>query len=54
MMTFFKIIRNLFMNRNSYSSVPLGRWNIDYCNKALDRKIYLANKDNCGKYYSQK
>jgi hypothetical protein len=54
MMTFFKIIRNLFTNRNSYSFIPLGRWNVDYCNKTIDRKIYLANNDNCGKYYSQK
>ena len=54
MMTIFMIIRNLFTNRNLYSSIPLGRWNIDYCNKTLDRKIYLANQDNCRKFYPRK
>ena len=29
-------------------STPLGRWNIDYCNKKMARKIDLANEDNCG------
>ena len=27
---------------------PLGRWNIDYCNKKIDRKIDLSNEDHCG------
>lgn len=27
---------------------PLGRWNIDYCNKKLNQKIDLANEDHCG------
>jgi hypothetical protein len=27
---------------------PLGRWNIDYCNKKIDRKIELSNEDHCG------
>ena len=26
----------------------LGRWNIDYCNKKIDRKIELSNEDHCG------
>jgi hypothetical protein len=26
----------------------LGRWNIDYCNKKMDRKIDLSNEDHCG------
>ena len=26
----------------------LGRWNIDYCDKKLKRKIDLANEDHCG------
>lgn len=29
-------------------STPLGRWNIDYCSKKMDRKIDLANEDHCG------
>ena len=27
---------------------PLGRWNIETCNKKLNNKIDLANEDHCG------
>lgn len=27
---------------------PLGRWNIDYCSKKMDKKIDLSNEDHCG------
>ncbi len=27
---------------------PLGRWNIHSCNNTIDRKIDMANMDNCG------
>ena len=27
---------------------PLGRWNIDYCNKKMDNKVDLSNEDHCG------
>jgi len=26
----------------------MGRWNIDYCNKKINRKIDLSNEDHCG------
>ena len=26
----------------------LGRWNIDYCDKKMNRKIDLSNEDHCG------
>jgi hypothetical protein len=26
----------------------LGRWNLDNCNKIINRKVDLANVDNCG------
>ena len=26
----------------------LGRWNIESCNKRLDKKIDLSNEDHCG------
>lgn len=26
---------------------PLGRWNIDYCSKKMDKKIDLSNEDHC-------
>lgn len=27
---------------------PLGRWNLDYCNKKINQKIDLSNEDHCG------
>jgi hypothetical protein len=30
------------------SPKPMGRWNIDYCNKKLNKKIDLSNEDHCG------
>ena len=27
---------------------PLGRWNIEICNKKINNKIDLANEDHCG------
>ena len=27
---------------------PLGRWNIEYCNKKINYKIDLSNEDHCG------
>lgn len=27
---------------------PLGRWNITYCEKAMNQKIDLSNEDHCG------
>ena len=29
-------------------SPPLGRWKLDYCNKAIDHKVNLTNEDHCG------
>lgn len=26
----------------------LGRWNLEYCDQKLNRKIELANEDHCG------
>lgn len=28
--------------------VQLGRWNIDYCQKKINKKINLSNEDHCG------
>ena len=30
------------------TSVPLGRWNIETCNKIMNQKIDLSNEDHCG------
>jgi hypothetical protein len=27
---------------------PLGRWNMEICNKKINSKIDLANEDHCG------
>jgi hypothetical protein len=27
---------------------PLGRWNIEHCNKKINQKIDLSNEDHCG------
>jgi len=29
-------------------SKPLGRWNLDYCNKKINSKVDLSNEDHCG------
>jgi len=43
------IIKNIFDNKMQIPTpTPLGRWNIKYCNKEIDRKIDLSNEDNCG------
>jgi hypothetical protein len=49
-----KTIKNLFLNRYLFKNIQLGRWKIDYCNKIINRKIDLANTDNCGKLYIDK
>ena len=38
-------ISNIFVNKTKN---PLGRWNIETCNKRLNNKIDLANEDHCG------
>ncbi len=40
-----KIIK-IYLDKDTIK--PLGRWNIDYCNKVMDSKIDLANEDHCG------
>lgn len=47
-------INNLFKKQ---PTVLLGRWNIVYCDKKIDKKIELNNEDHCGtcnNYYSHK
>lgn len=46
-MKFLKnIIHRVFVKENPV--VHLGRWNVVYCTKTLDRKIDLSNEDHCG------
>ncbi len=50
MKSFKEIIYNLFLNKFMFKKqfIPLGRWNIEYCNKKINRKIDLSNVDHCG------
>jgi hypothetical protein len=44
-----KIISNLIKKLKSIDVVkPLGRWNMEKCNKQLNNKIDLSNEDHCG------
>ena len=43
-MFFKKLFSKFIINEK----LILGRWKINYSEKYLDRKIYLANYDNCG------
>jgi hypothetical protein len=44
-----KYIINFFSKRFSQElPKPIGRWNIEYCNKKIDTKIDLSNEDHCG------
>jgi hypothetical protein len=40
------IIQNIWQKTNLKR--PLGRWNIETCDKKLNIKIDLANEDHCG------
>ena len=47
-----KIINNLkyFISNISFTQpkVLLGRWNVDYCENKINKKIDLSNEDHCG------
>ncbi len=34
--------------RTDQPKILLGRWNIDYCEKKINKKIDLSNEDHCG------
>jgi len=46
MMRIITIVKNILQKSNL--KPPLGRWNIEICNKKLNNKIDLANEDHCG------
>ena len=49
------IIISFIRRMRSHDQIKvLGRWEITYCNNTLDKKIDLANEDNCGICYSTK
>lgn len=45
----FKILVNkkIWSSKDNYE-IKLGRWNYNYDEKSLDRKVRLANEDHCG------
>ncbi len=38
----------IFDVRSDQPKILLGRWNIDYCEKKINKKIDLSNEDHCG------
>jgi hypothetical protein len=45
-MKYITILKNSFFQKQP--AVLLGRWNIVYCEKKINKKVDLANEDNCG------
>ena len=44
-----KFITNIYKKLKLIDVVkPLGRWNMEKCNKQLNNKIDLSNEDHCG------
>jgi hypothetical protein len=44
---FNQIFNRLYKDKNS-NKLIIGRWKRDYDTNILERKVYLANMDNCG------
>jgi hypothetical protein len=45
-MAYVTKLKNLFLLTNQ--PVLLGRWNVVYCEKKINKKLDLANEDHCG------
>jgi hypothetical protein len=43
-----KFIKSILKTFITDDKKILGRWEIDYCVKKMDRKIDLSNEDHCG------
>jgi hypothetical protein len=43
-----KIINTILKRFIKRDRTPLGRWNIEYCDKKMNHKIDLSNEDHCG------
>jgi hypothetical protein len=41
-------LKNLFLIKTTPPIIPLGRWNIVYCEKKINKKLDLSNEDHCG------
>ena len=42
------LLKNLFLIKPKTPTIPLGRWNIVYCEKKINTKLDLSNEDHCG------
>jgi len=53
-MAYITKLKNLFALKNQ--PVLLGRWNVVYCEKQINKKLDLSNEDHCGScnQYNQK
>jgi hypothetical protein len=48
-MKYIKYIKNIIINLIPKDlPKPLGRWQIENCNKKINNKIDLSNEDHCG------
>jgi hypothetical protein len=45
-MKLLTLLKNKFLPKQSI--ILLGRWNIVYCDKKINKKIDLSNEDHCG------
>jgi macrodomain Ter protein organizer (MatP/YcbG family) len=45
-MAYITKLKNLFSLKNQ--PVLLGRWNVVYCEKKINKKLDLSNEDHCG------
>ena len=45
-MKYITLFKNMFLPKQS--TILLGRWNIVYCDKKINKKIDLSNEDHCG------
>lgn len=43
-----KFIKTLFDKLLTHDKKVLGRWNINYCDKVIKRKVDFSNEDHCG------
>jgi hypothetical protein len=44
----FMNVKNIFQQIMKKDKKVLGRWNMEYCDKKMNKKIDLSNEDHCG------
>ena len=43
-----KFIKSIIQKIMKEDKKVLGRWNMEYCDKKMNKKIDLSNEDHCG------